>query len=142
MKKTLLFVSVSLLSFNSIKAQVVNKNPEETIQQSVANATHHVVYDIQNKKAEDSNGDGYIDKVSFTVTWLYTDPLEHPLIAYIVSVRTILGTEIIHFQNSKIGGGGAYGSKNYSIKLDSPLGSYESGALNYSIIGSDGSYTR
>lgn len=141
MKKTLLFVSVSLLSFNSIKAQVVNKNPEETIQQYVANATHHVVYDIQNKRAEDTNGDGCIDEVSFTVTWLYTGPLEHPLIAYIVSVKTIFGTEIIHFQDSKIGGG-ANGSKNYSIKLDSPLGSYESGALNYSIVGSDGSYTR
>lgn len=136
---TLLICSVLSLSFSSINASTTDDNllKEESLLSST-NVTHHVVYDITNKQAI-VDSQGYVNQLKFTVTWLYQGPLAHPHIAYVVSVRTMYGAEIVNFQDSKRGGT-AYGSKNYSITLSTPLGNYESQFLNYSIVGSDGSY--
>lgn len=140
-KLSFLIISALVFSFSSINALTIDSDLRGGDLLSTATKTDKVVYDIINKNPQDKNEDGYIDNISFTVTWLYNGPLEHPHIAYIVSIRTIFGTEIVNFQDSKIGGT-AYGSKNYSINLDTPLAPYEAAAFNYSIVGSDGSYVR
>lgn len=135
----LLIFSALSFSFGNINASTTQLNLlNEDFLLLTTNATHKVVYDITNKQ-QICDSQGYVTQIKFTVTWLYQGPLEHPHIAYFVNIKTIFGTNIVNFQDSKIGGT-AYGSKDYTIKLDTPLGPYESAVLNYSIVGSDGSY--
>lgn len=100
---------------------------------------HYVQYFISNKHTEDSNGDDYIDKLSFTVNWLYSGPLERPHIVYIVTIR-YNDTILKQFQDSAIGQ--ITGSKDYVIYENFPLHIEDDNGyqIAVSIVGSDGSY--
>ncbi|MCS2892567.1 hypothetical protein NXY11_11460 [Parabacteroides faecis] len=140
MKLLLLLIIALSFSFNSINAEESNNNPGEAFLSSTT-ATHHVVYNIINKNPQDTNGDGYIDQLNFTVIWQYTGPLEYPQIVYIVKLKNSYGTELLSFQDSKRGAE-HYGSKNYSIKSNTAIKNEEVMHINYFIEGSDGSYAR